>query len=175
VIWFTADWHLDHYNIIRYCDRPFRNAHEMNGALLLNALEVVGPNDTLYVLGDFAFGRDVYDAYAAALNWHCQTVFLRGNHDAKQADTDGLAAEMKHNKRRYYLCHYPWSTWRPNTVMLHGHSHGNHLPPNADSRLRMRFDVGVDTVWDGRRYYPVSVEQVEAKIHGTADIHDRHE
>ena len=29
-IWFTADFHLGHRNIIRYCGRPFRDVVEMD-------------------------------------------------------------------------------------------------------------------------------------------------
>jgi calcineurin-like phosphoesterase family protein len=29
-IWFTADFHLNHSNILRHCNRPFPNVEEMN-------------------------------------------------------------------------------------------------------------------------------------------------
>ena len=166
-IWLTADWHLDHENIIGYTGRHYRSAHEMNAALLANALAVVRPTDTLYVLGDFAFNRQTFASYAASLRAACSVVFLRGNHVAKQETTCGLAAVFKHNKRHYYLCHYPWASWRPNTVMLHGHCHGQPVPLPGDLRQHMRYDVGVDsdwTPWGCHRYYPVSIETVEARI-----------
>jgi len=167
VIWFTSDWHLGHDNIIRYCNRPWRSVYEMNSVLLANANAVLRPSDTLYVMGDFALQRDTFESYAASLRMFCGAVyFLRGNHDAKQAKIDGLAMEFKHNKRHYYLCHYPWQQWRPNTVMLHGHCHDNPIPLPSDPRQHMRFDVGVDTEWNGRRYYPVSIEQIEERING---------
>lgn len=52
-IWFTADFHFDHNNILRYCDRPFSNVQEMNRAILDNLNRRVKPNDVLYFLGDF--------------------------------------------------------------------------------------------------------------------------
>src|SRR3954452_14523275 len=56
--YFTADLHLGHANIIRYCDRPFADAGEMDAALLNNLNAVVRQEDTLYVLGDFCMGND---------------------------------------------------------------------------------------------------------------------
>jgi hypothetical protein len=35
----------------------------------------------------------------------------------------------------------------------------------------MRFDVGVDTEWDRRRYFPVSIEQIEARIESARSEH----
>ena len=52
-IWFTSDFHLGHSNIIRFCKRPFANAHEMNEAIAERMNSCVKPDDTLYFLGDF--------------------------------------------------------------------------------------------------------------------------
>jgi calcineurin-like phosphoesterase family protein len=32
--WFTSDFHFGHFNIIRYCNRPFASTEEMNGRIL---------------------------------------------------------------------------------------------------------------------------------------------
>jgi len=32
-VWFTADFHLGHFNIIRYCHRPFASVEEMDNAI----------------------------------------------------------------------------------------------------------------------------------------------
>jgi len=137
----------------------------MNGQLLSNAIGMLSKGDTLYVLGDFSFDVAEFSAYRMALESVCETIFVAGNHDPKKFRSSlPLALELKHNHRATYLCHYPWSSWRPNTVMLHGHCHGNPVPPHPDARLRMRFDVGVDTEWDGRKYFPISIEQIENRI-----------
>jgi calcineurin-like phosphoesterase family protein len=132
----------------------------MNAKLLDNIASTVGPNDTLYVLGDTCFDMQKYCMYRAAVAELChEVVWIKGNHDPKQ-DHSPLAVDFKWNRHHYYCCHYPWASFRPNTVMLHGHCHGNPAPLVDDPRQANRFDVGVD-VWD---YRPVSIEQIEALL-----------
>ena len=37
-MWFTADTHFRHANVIRYCERPFSTAQEMDEAIIGNLL-----------------------------------------------------------------------------------------------------------------------------------------
>ncbi|MHB8287785.1 MAG: hypothetical protein ACYDEY_00830 [Acidimicrobiales bacterium] len=55
--YFTADLHLGHQNIIKYCGRPFHSVGEMNAVLVANWNAVVSPHDTVHILGDVAMGR----------------------------------------------------------------------------------------------------------------------
>jgi len=34
--WFTADLHLNHKNIIKYCNRPFTDIYQMDNVLINN-------------------------------------------------------------------------------------------------------------------------------------------
>ena len=54
---FTADQHFGHRNIIGYCGRPFHGVGEMNAVMVANWNDLVGPHDTVHVLGDVAMGR----------------------------------------------------------------------------------------------------------------------
>ena len=53
-IYFTADTHFNHENILDYCRRPYNNIQEMNEALVENWNKTVKKEDTVYHLGDFS-------------------------------------------------------------------------------------------------------------------------
>jgi calcineurin-like phosphoesterase family protein len=160
MIYVTADWHLGHANIIKYTNRPFDDVWQMDSILLENAMNTLKPTDHLYILGDFASNNKAHVAYTNALKALCTVTHIRGNHDAKQVG-GSLAESFKYNSKHYYLCHFPWATWTPNTVMLHGHCHGQQIPLPTDSRQQWRYDVGVDVEWGRRKFYPVSIDLIE--------------
>jgi hypothetical protein len=54
---FTADHHFNHKRIIEYSSRPFKDVDEMNEVLIRKWNEKIKPKDTVYHLGDFAFGN----------------------------------------------------------------------------------------------------------------------
>jgi len=88
---YTADLHLGHANIIKYCNRPFRDVEHMNDTLIRSWNSRVKPEDTVIHNGDFCFkntpggkeGEGLIginaDYWIKKLNGHI--VFVRGNHD----------------------------------------------------------------------------------------------
>lgn len=44
-VFFTSDTHFNHANIIRYCQRPFKDPAEMNETLITNWNQTVGNED----------------------------------------------------------------------------------------------------------------------------------
>ena len=77
MIYFTSDTHFGHENIIGYCERPFKNADEMDEVITSNWNALVGEDDKVYHLGDFTFGgkRAARD-YFRRLNGR---IFVLGN------------------------------------------------------------------------------------------------
>lgn len=67
---FTSDSHFGHANIIRYCQRPFADADEMDSALIRIWNSVVDPRDTVYHLGDFHAHAGYYCAASEQAEWH---------------------------------------------------------------------------------------------------------
>jgi len=56
MIYFTADQHFGHANIIKLCSRPFSDVHEMDEALIENWNRRVTNGDTIYIIGDLLLG-----------------------------------------------------------------------------------------------------------------------
>lgn len=148
--WFTADFHLGHANIIRYCGRPFATCEEMDQAIVGRLNAVVKANDHLYFLGDFCMGS-MARVLAYRRRIQCKKIFaVSGNHD-KQARKlkeefswlENLA-ELSIHGHPVVLCHYALRVWNRSgrgSWHLYGHSHGR-LPEAPDS---LSMDVGVDT------------------------------
>ena len=79
--WFTSDLHFGHENIIRFCNRPFDNAHHMNVEMCRSINERVGPEDELWILGDFALGN-IDKTLLIVKRLTAGKIFLvAGNHD----------------------------------------------------------------------------------------------
>lgn len=169
----TADHHFGHTNIIKFCDRPFVDAHDMDRAMISAWNSIVGPEDTVYHLGDFTL-TDSLSPWIHALNF-ARLYIIPGGHDyrwlAKFDRTlgprvqilDPLVTVEFPSGNKYpnvvVMCHYPMLTWDRShygSLHLHGHSHGG-IPsgPAANGKGR-RIDVGVDG-WD---FFPVDLQRL---------------
>lgn len=94
--WFTSDTHFGHSRIIELCNRPFNSVIEMNERLVRNWNELVGPEDTVYHLGDVALGPiDQSLGYISRLMG--RKILILGNHDrpfmAKTPEKEALWTE----------------------------------------------------------------------------------
>ncbi len=164
-LFFTADTHFGHENIIRYCDRPFASAQDMDARMIENWNAVVRPGDTVYHLGDFCYG----DAGPYLRRLVGQVVLVRGNHDldkylkfARFAGVhDILRLKGVPDKRTsIVLMHFSMRTWDRKSWMLHGHSHGCLAP------IKNSVDVGVDP----NGFRPLALEEVAQLIEKTQDL-----
>jgi predicted NUDIX family phosphoesterase len=79
-VFFTADTHFGHRNVINYSKRPFRDIEEMDEALIANWNAVIRPGDLVYHLGDFAL-CDVERATKIVARLVGQKYLVFGNHD----------------------------------------------------------------------------------------------
>lgn len=81
-IWFTADTHFGHANIIKYCNRPFKTVEEMDEEIISEWQHKVEPDDIIYFLGDLTLDRNldrVWKKYLKRLTGNIRIAL--GNHD----------------------------------------------------------------------------------------------
>ena len=57
-IYFISDTHFNHKNIIKYCNRPFKDVEEMNKVLIENWNNTVTDFNTIFHLGDVALTNE---------------------------------------------------------------------------------------------------------------------
>lgn len=97
--WFTSDLHYGHANIIRYCNRPFKNVEQMNKTLVDRWNSIVKPEDTVFHIGDFVFygGKEAPEGITKAQEiqnmLNGTVIHLQGNHDCFSKDTRLLTIE----------------------------------------------------------------------------------
>lgn len=162
-VFFTSDTHFGHARILEHCRRPFANIDEHDEALIARWNAVVGPDDDVHHLGDFAYKCDPKRLAGIFKKLNGRKHLTLGNHEKGPTLQQRWASEPVHYRdvtvdgQRIVLLHYSmrvWSSMRRGVIHLYGHSHGS-LPGNRQS-----LDVGVDC-WD---FAPVSLEQIRARL-----------
>lgn len=173
--WFTSDWHLSHKNIIKYCNRPFDDIHQMNKTIINNVNDLVKKDDILFFLGDFAFSKDLNHIIDLRNKIQCLDMrFILGNHDklirkkaielCEQYDVFNFVEdyhEFQTYNQHIILTHYCMKVWNKShwgSWCLYGHSHGS----LADDPNSLSLDVGIDTkLYGHEQYTPYSFDELQ--------------
>ena len=161
-VYFTSDTHFGDPRALRFDHRPFRDLEAHDAGLIERWNGVVGPDDTVWHLGDFALGppAERVEAIFAALQGEKHLIV--GNNDGPATlalsgwASVGAYAELTVDGTVLVLCHYAFRTWNGmgrGSINLHGHSHGALRPQPK------QYDVGVD-VWD---FMPVTLAAIRAR------------
>ncbi|MBR1455153.1 MAG: metallophosphoesterase family protein [Lachnospiraceae bacterium] len=136
MIYYIADTHFWHSNIIRINDRPFSSIEEMNKTIIDNWNSRVTKNDIVYIVGDFGFkAQDELVKIASILNGN--KTLIEGNHDSKIVKNEQFRSKFSEicqmkiindNGRTVHLCHYPiieWYGYFRDAYLVYGHVHNN--------------------------------------------------
>jgi calcineurin-like phosphoesterase family protein len=138
VIFFTSDHHFSHTNIIRYCNRPFASAEEMNLELISRWNQTVSPDDTVYYLGDFSLSLDAVENITPQLNG--RKLLVMGNHDLCHPVNKKRALPA----REVYLKHSFESIELESQIEIAGQlvllHHFPYLTPAAPDKYSNKFD-----------------------------------
>lgn len=164
MIWFTSDLHFFHDRVLEFHSKR----KEIFGKDIQSAKEAmitlwnsrVSKNDTVYILGDLAFGG-VEDKRKLFIRLNGNKVLVLGNHDKvpnklksyfnhitqiKNLKFKKSVYNFLHRDLEIIMCHFPMLTWEhkeKGSVMVHGHCHGKVDKINEDSK-DLRVDVGID-------------------------------
>ena len=134
MMFFTADTHFGHANILDLCKRPFETIEEMNETIIKNWNAKVTGADTVFIVGDMFFRFKDVESILRRLNGKKHLII--GNHDGTWLN-DYYAykyfAEVtdfkvtSNGEHAITLCHYPLLTWKheKRSYMIHGHIHAD--------------------------------------------------
>ena len=178
-VYFTADLHLSHANIIKYAHRPFWKEGDflgegdiaerpwasdeikqgrvawMNSRLIANINKRVKPGDVLYHVGDFCF-RTGLKPHEWEKQINCKVIHIMGNHDGNNGLNEKIhTAIMDLSNKQVLVQHRPPTMeqeipeWCDFVVCGHVHDNWAHRFINGIPII----NVGVD-VWN---YEPVSL------------------
>lgn len=160
---FTSDHHFGHGGARGLFKRPFGSTAEMDVIMTTRWNEMVGPDDEVWHLGDFAVRQSAARMAALLAALAGTKHLIIGNNDGPATTALAGWASVQHYAELeaagvwLILCHYPLRTWNRmsrGALNLHGHSHGRLAP------LARQVDVGVD-LWDFR---PVTLAQLQTHL-----------
>ena len=191
-LFFTADLHFFHTNIIEFCDRPFKTVEEMNQTLIDNWNSVVkNADDTVIIDGDFAFTGNIHTIKNLLSQLNGEKILIKGNHCIQNKfDRESIKALFNGNvydqleirvkdenvysgEQRIFNSHYPSFIWpgsHNGSFHCFGHVHTRINNSGSDADLMKRYyefglksyDVGVDN----NAFKPISYLDLRKKLIG---------
>ena len=169
-LFFAADHHFGHANVIRHCNRPYTDVDEMDADLIRRWNEYVPKDGIVIYLGDITMNADpdvVSDYMYRKLNGNFQR-FVVGNHDLRYerlgvigCPMDMLLVEVRDGgvKQSIHCSHYPLMSWykmHRGSWHVYGHIHNSKF----QNPLARAWNVGVDV----NDFRPVSYYDLKAII-----------
>lgn len=172
--------HFGHDNILKFCDRPFKDVEEMNYKLIENWNKKVPADGLVFHLGDFAWGGyEFWKNIRSQLNG--DIILIKGNHDIKNMSSTAEQELFKFSAqqmlieiegRKLYLNHYPFlcyaGTYRDPKGLAYqafGHIHSGPGKKGMDiPRMQYLFPTQYDVGVDNNNYEPISWNELNEKI-----------
>jgi calcineurin-like phosphoesterase family protein len=172
--------HFGHDNILKFCDRPFKDVEEMNYKLIENWNKKVPADGLVFHLGDFAWGGyEFWKNIRSQLNG--DIILIKGNHDTKNMSSTAEQELFKFSAqqmlieiegRKLYLNHYPFlcyaGTYRDPKGLVYeafGHIHSGPGKKGMDiPRMQYLFPTQYDVGVDNNNYEPISWNELNEKI-----------
>lgn len=153
MIYYIADTHFGDERVMRLAQRPFISVSQMIEFLCAKWNEKVGGDDSVYIVGDFAFDDAAAQKIFPLLNGRKHLIL--GNHDKLSSESLNMFESVNQivtvfdEGRSVCLCHYPLLSYE-NSVYggyhIFGHIHNNQsdLAFNIVKNIPRIYNCGVD-------------------------------
>ena len=178
MIFFTADTHFYHSNIIHSCNRPFKDASEMNSVMIDKWNSYVTDQDEIYVLGDFLYKASAREANEILSRLKGRKYLIKGNHERYLEDPHFNVNAFKWIKDYYILkgekridivlFHFPMLSWYKShygSIHLYGHVHNNETKnPEFGEKLQSLGPRAINVGVDVNDFYPVSIKSIMDRV-----------
>lgn len=183
MIYFSSDWHFGHEKMIKgFRSKKFSSIEEHDQVIEENIFSTLKRGDILYFLGD-AFWKWDNERKQKFFNRirHSGINFfwIKGNHDTlfrhKGILWTGDIKEIKYNKQKLVLCHYPmlcWNASHHNSIQLHGHIHLGDKTYYKIEETQYYTGKHLNVNLEFYNYKPVSIEEVLEKVKTLPDNWD---
>jgi calcineurin-like phosphoesterase family protein len=164
-VFFGSDHHFFHTNIIKYCERPFRDSDHMNSEMIARWNDTVSDDDVVIYVGDLTagLGGRVDDLHLLIKSLNGKKYLVRGNHDHQSDDWYVAAGFFKVfnavNLGGVLFVHYSLqeaisrgfdiSSFGVVEHVIHGHTHRADVPNHEN-----HFNVAADR----HNFTPVSYD-----------------
>lgn len=171
----VADTHFDDPEVLEYTDRPFASVAGMNDALLAGWNRVVGADDEVVFLGDFAIPSEPTTVRRWLRRLDGDPVFVAGDHDAGARRSHAVdvreAYRFEAGGHEFHCVHDPDDAppdrdgW-----LIHGHHHDVRPDeyPFVDPDAR-RVNVGVELLG----YEPIPVGELVEYVYAGRRLRER--
>jgi calcineurin-like phosphoesterase family protein len=162
-VFFVADTHFGHANIIKYEQRPFKDIDDMTEKLIERWNNAVKKEDTVYVLGDFSwYNKEKTAAITAHLNG--RKILVKGNHDNYSPESYRAMGFIECYKYPIIIDDFIMLSHQPLYINEHmpykniyGHVHSN---PNYKTFSESGVCVSIERI----HYAPISLDRIMQEI-----------
>lgn len=168
--YFISDLHFNHNNIIKLCNREFKNYTEMNASIIKRWNQKITPNDEVFIIGDLSFG-DGEMANTVLRKLNGEKILIIGNHDRFLRDYKfdksllkgfGNYMEIKEDNKNIVMFHYPiieWNGFYRDSIHLYGHIHNKNI--EYMDNIKNAYNVGWDVLKE-----PMTLDEIINRKYG---------
>ena len=155
-VFFIADLHFGHRDVIAFDRRPFKDVDEMEAEMIRRWNARVSEGDHVFVIGDMFGGVNTAHAGEIVHALHGRIHLIRGNHDPKGelfeslfeevAPSKQIQVRVRGEKQRVVMRHRLLPVFKGNdegVVQLYGHTHNSAVSHWEDKYIYFMNWLGV--------------------------------